>query len=1021
MSLRRARLVYALAAAVLLAICSLVPPARPAVNAAIGSLSLGAIMLGIYAYRPQRRGAWLLIALSVVLVTAVDVSFAIDVADGRITGYPGALDVSYMGLYIPLAAGLLWLGQPRLPSGDAGMLIDTIALSLAGSLILWMVVVRPALLASNLSAAGRTAALAGWVGFVAVVAATLRVLMDWYQNPALRIVTVGVIAFLVADLLYLIAALSDARGTGGTGGTVDLGFHLFNLLCGAAALIPSMALVASDQNAQHQFGPVRLVLMTLALLVAPTALLFEATSGPVTTAVVIAVVSAAVGALAALRIGLLAANNRRRARREMAARLAARELLLATTEAEVLTGLRRALGSMVKEDAPHDVQVLDRDMGQSLVRTDAGWAVSTDAVGELRVPLGVQRSAGAIDRTPAPTNSDRTSKPTNSDRTPTPTTSDRTLVFSGPIRDLVEITPTLAALADQAGLALDRIGLQGRLRAEERERHFRTLVLTSRDVTLISRRGRVEYATPSAETLFGRDVRGKQVNQIVSAGPAPDDADGDPRADQWTPGDDALERTIRRPDGAAVTVLLRERDLTDDPTVNGIVTTLSDVTAERSLQRDLAHRASHDPLTGLANAESFGAELDRDDAGHDQSVPRSRSDRAALYIDLDDFKAINDTYGHEAGDAILRTTARRIESCLRAGDVAARLGGDEFAVLLRGLPDANAARSIAQRIADALTRPAVVNGLELTCRASIGLAYAGGWEKAQTLLRNADAALYTAKSHGKGRWTQYRRGMAIPTRKRADIRQRLETAMSSGAMRLLYQPIVELATGDAVGYEALLRLEDGRDPITPQEVVKAAEDTGIVDRLGEWTLAHALRDVARLNAGPGPRPRYVGVNVSPGQLRRPTFVQMVRRQVADAGVDPSLLVLEVTEDMRVGDDNDRSWAFLAELRGDGSRVAIDDYGTGHATLSYLRQPGIDIVKIDQSFLVDATSPRGIALLRYITALCTELGLLQIADGVSDAESRDVLIRLGCQFGQGHLYAPALPLEEATAWRARGPH
>ena len=227
---------------------------------------------------------------------------------------------------------------------------------------------------------------------------------------------------------------------------------------------------------------------------------------------------------------------------------------------------------------------------------------------------------------------------------------------------------------------------------------------------------------------------------------------------------------------------MHRRDLTEDPTVNGVVTTLRDVTAERNLQRDLAYRASHDALTGLPNAHQFLDELRTDSAPDADRRTTPGGGRAALFVDLDDFKAVNDTYGHEIGDRLLATVARRIESCLREDDLAARLGGDEFAVLLRGVPDVAAARAVAQRIADALARPASVAGISVDCQASIGLAYAAGRGESDSLLREADTALYTAKAHGKGRWWQYRDGMPTPTRRHIDARRRLEEAIDSDSV-----------------------------------------------------------------------------------------------------------------------------------------------------------------------------------------------------------------------------------------------
>jgi EAL domain-containing protein (putative c-di-GMP-specific phosphodiesterase class I) len=241
----------------------------------------------------------------------------------------------------------------------------------------------------------------------------------------------------------------------------------------------------------------------------------------------------------------------------------------------------------------------------------------------------------------------------------------------------------------------------------------------------------------------------------------------------------------------------------------------------------------------------------------------------------------------------------------------------------------------------------------------------------------------------------------------------LEAALATDSLRLVYQPIVDLASGRAVGFEALIRLDDGDLPMSAPELITAAEDTGVIGPIGEWVLGRALADAVRLNP-PGSPPRYVSVNISVRQLRQPDFVETIRRHIATTGADPATIVLEITENLPVSDD-DRAWEFLAELRGDGIRVAIDDYGTGYASLSYLRQPAIDIVKIDQTFLTDVTTSRNRVLLQAVTSLGLQLGLEQIAEGVQDAITRDILLEVGGRYGQGFYYAQPMSLEDALTW------
>jgi EAL domain-containing protein (putative c-di-GMP-specific phosphodiesterase class I) len=306
-----------------------------------------------------------------------------------------------------------------------------------------------------------------------------------------------------------------------------------------------------------------------------------------------------------------------------------------------------------------------------------------------------------------------------------------------------------------------------------------------------------------------------------------------------------------------------------------------------------------------------------------------------------------------------------------------------------------------------------VGGIVLNGQASVGLAYTSSRGDLETLIQNADTALYNAKAQGKGRWRQYHDGMINPTRHHVDARRRLEDALEAGKLTVQYQPIVELATGAPVGFEALIRSDDAKTRLAPAELIAVAEHTGLITTLGEFVLQRALLDATRWRGGNA----YVGVNISARQLRQPDFVAMVRSHLAASRTDPARLVLEITESVLVADD-DRAWSYLAALREDGVRIAIDDYGTGYASLSYLRQPVIDIVKIDRSFVVDIASTRDRTLLRALCSLCADLGLEVIAEGVQDEQGRDSLLEVGCRYGQGFLYAPALPIDEAVAWLAQ---
>ncbi len=777
MSLNLVRLVYAVTAAALVLVYYALPGARPAAAAAVGGVSVAAIVLGVARLRPQRSGAALLIAFTVLLF-AVGALIIYMGAAPTIAGQP--VDVFLLSAYLPLTVALLWIGRPRLPSRDWPMILDTVALSLAGSFLAWIMWIRPAVTSHDPTGAGTALAIASGVGSVAVLAASVRVVLAWRTNLALALLGTGVVAFLVADFLF---ERARADGTWSPGGPIDFGFLAFCLLCGAAALTPSMTRVVSAEQASHHLGPGRLTMLAVAMLVAPTALLVEATSGTLTIGVASAILSAALAVLILVRLSLAVKAYGRRAAREQAVRAASRALGVAIAEREVVAALGTALRAMLPEGAPCDVRLVDRagrDNGGPTLSPcgeDAGAATGEGGMGELCVAVQSE------DAMPVPSTVPR----------PADGLAGRVVIFNAPMVELVELSTILEALADQAGSALARIRLVGQLHAEERERYFRTLVMTATDVILISREGRIDYATPSAQSMFRRDIVGERLDDLIHRHP-PGHNGPDQPAPTWPDTKDGAEGYVYHDDGGADIVLVHRRDLTEDPTVNGVVTTLRDVTAERNLQRDLAYRADHDALTGLPNADRFFHELRADSAAEADRRTAPGGGRAALFVDLDDFKAVNDTYGHEIGDRLLATVARRIESCLREDDVAARLGGDEFAVLLRGVPDEAAARAVAQRIADALARPASVDRISVDCQASVGLAYASQRGETDSLLREADTALYTAKAHGKGRWSQYREDMPTPTRKLIDARRRIEEAITSDALRVHYQPIVDLAS-----------------------------------------------------------------------------------------------------------------------------------------------------------------------------------------------------------------------------------
>jgi diguanylate cyclase (GGDEF)-like protein/PAS domain S-box-containing protein len=572
-------------------------------------------------------------------------------------------------------------------------------------------------------------------------------------------------------------------------------------------------------------------------------------------------------------------------------------------------------------------------------------------------------------------------------------------------------TAALAGLVFVRTLRLLRIGRDSRARLEASERLYRSVAAHSSDAALVlDGRGVLLRPAPSLGALFRTDGVSEVGTDVLALAEDVDGFGADIRKlfdkSLASPGEDMEgEFCVRVGDSSYRWFDVRIVNLQSDPDVDAVLANLHDVTDRKRAEEALTHQAFHDMLTGLPNRALFRDRLDHTLL----QAMRTGNYPVVLYIDLDGFKHVNDSLGHDAGDDLLIEVTRRTSSIVRAGDTVARLGGDEFAVLVEQSGDALLeARVIANRLLEALLVPVQLGNRAITMSASIGIAPATPDSTAGSLLRDADTAMYRAKTNGRSRWIEYEPAMRAAAVKRLQIESDLHLALPAGQLRVEYQPVIDLTTRAVVGFEALLRwAHPTLGEITPDVFIPIAEEAGLIVDIGRWVLDTACRQAARWQRRFGTE-RSMAVNVSGRQLSSPDLYGDVRDALAMSGLDPTLLVLEITETALI-EDAPTAVAVLERLRLLGIRLAVDDFGTGYSSLSHLRQFPIDIIKIDQSFVGIIGSDGEIPdIVRGLLELARTLHLQTVAEGIESDDQLQQLRQLHCDQGQGFLFAKSLP-------------
>ena len=994
---------YAAFAGTLAGLYMWVPPFKgsgPVLNV-VGFSGVAAIVVGVWMHSPRARIAWWLFGVGQLLFFSGDV-YTYSNPDAP---FPSPGDALYLAVYPVLMAGLLVLVRRRNPRRDPAALIDALILTIGVGLLSWVFLIAPNIHLGDISWLAKAVSIAYPLGDVLLLAAAIRLAVDAGKRaPAFYLLAGSIVCLLATDSAYNLAIL---KGTYDHSQLIyDLGWMAYYILWGAAALHPSMRVLEEPAvDSRPRLTSLRLALLGAACLIAP-AIRFAQSLGNADVLVLI-VASAVLFLLVVARMAGLVRQEERIVARERTLRVAGAELVGAAGYTQIyeaaIVGVRQLLGqdpcvhlALLRPTGP---AVAASSQGCEWPLTESTFAWLQHRASEVRVPYqevpreirSELRLEGGHTVLLAP------------------------LAIRSVVRGLLvansngevseEVANSFEALGLQVSLAVEGASLAADLHRRQSEARFRSLVAHSSDlITVLDDRGVVTYQSPSVERVLGYpvdEVEGTQFDWLLSETDRP-------RLQRLIAGDGSgsteahtLECSLTHKDGATLRFEVQHTDLLHDEHVRGIVLNSRDVSERKAFEEQLAHQAFHDPVTNLANRALFSDRVEHALMRSQRGFP----DIAVVFIDLDDFKTVNDSLGHAAGDQVLQEVARRLRIAVRPTDTVARFGGDEFAVLLESVNDSSQAADAAARILHALEIPYEIDGKQVFPRASIGICLVDREDtvpEAAELLRNADVAMYMAKRDSKGSYRVFEPAMHERVVERLELRAELQRAIEDDQLELHYQPVVRLTGHEILGVEALLRWQHPtRGTIPPNQFIPLAEETGLIISMGRWVLNEAciegVRIQKRFERG---EPLAISVNLSVRQLQSDSIVSDVRCALETSGLPPGSLVLEITESVMMS-DTDFAVQRLTELKDLGVRLAMDDFGTGYSSLSYLSRFPVDILKMDRSFV---GSGENVALQSAIIALGASLELDVVAEGIELEEQERSLHDLGCELGQGFLFA-----------------
>ena len=1013
----------------------------------IGLSSPILIVVAVRLHQPKTPSAWQLIALGQFLFIAGDVVsynyerfatalpqvFWLDYTFNPAgdVPYPGIADALYLAVYPCLMAGLLLMIRARTPGRDRASLLDSLMVAIGVGTLTWVLLVAPYIHTGDLDLKTKLTAVAYPTMDLLLAAVAIRLAVGAGRRPtSFYLIIAAIGALFTTDAIYGWFGLYSAAGYQPGSGWLEAGWATFYVLLGTAALHPSMRELtepAPELATKLSFG--RLLVLASTSLMAPAIIAFQVARNHDTDMEVLIGATIILFLLVVARMWGLVRAQQELVLREQALRRAGAALVTVTNREGIYEAAIEAGRSLAGEDAA--IRVCDEPDGNDelIVVSSAGgerevlgarfpfttlqqWKrerlLDNDAYvvrayeSILREPLGLPSGDGSVFVAPLFIREELHGL----------------MVVATPEEMPRGVADSLRALSSQVALALESATLTEDLLLKQSEARFASLVSNSSDVvTVIDPDTTVTYASPSAARVLGfepHDLEGTRFSELIHA-------DDKTRVMQFltSAGDDEghpglAEFRLRHREGDHVFVETLRTNLLNDPNLRGIVLNTRDISERKEFEEQLSHQAFHDSVTSLANRALF-----RDRVTH--AIERQERDAkpiAVLFMDLDDFKTINDSLGHAAGDQLLREVGERLKECLRSADTAARLGGDEFAILLEDGGEGIQAVDVADRMMQMFEEPFELEGKEVYVRASVGIAVSEGGVDgdAEELLRNADVAMYMAKERGKSRYQVFEPAMHDTALKRLELKADLQRALEHGEFQLYYQPVIELETGHITGVEALIRwIHPTRGLVPPLDFIPLAEETGLIVPIGQWVLHEAARYAVSLQEHyPMDPPFHMAVNLSARQVARPELVDEVHEILVETGLEPDSLILEITESVMM-QDMELSIERLGALKQLGVRLAVDDFGTGYSSLNYIRRFPVDILKVDKSF-VDGVSEGGeaSALTAAVIELAGILNLKPVAEGIERADQLERLLELHCDMGQGFFFAKPLPAGELQA-------